>query len=329
MRSSSPEARSSSPPGPEITGEGPYAVRDRGGRGPGSDGRRCDVPDRRGAGFFATRDSSVAFLRVAARLSGDAAPSGMYINAGTPTRSNRAAPLDDGGTLAIVSGEGHRVGQGVEHGGATRCSTASCESTLTWGRPSIGGRPRTCTAWTACPSWDALRRPGPLRRHGLRRVGHDERHRRGAGDRERDPGIPPGVGGSVRARPPDPPCLCHGLRARDVNIAVQEVAGALRGTDGSPSDLRTGDAAVVEIDGSAVAATGISSGTLHSVSATCTHMGCTVSWNPAEASWDCLCHGSRFAPDGGVLHGPLCERSSLFRPRSCGRCSGRLSSPGC
>jgi len=90
----------------------------------------------------------------------------------------------------------------------------------------------------------------------------------------------------------------------NVNVAVQEVAGALRGTDGSLADLRPGDAAVVEVDGSPIAAYRDPSGRLHSVSATCTHMGCTVSWNPAEASWDCPCHGSRFAPDGGVLHGP-------------------------
>ena len=27
----------------------------------------------------------------------------------------------------------------------------------------------------------------------------------------------------------------------------------------------------------------------------------------AEESWDCPCHGSRFAPDGSVLHGPAVE----------------------
>lgn len=27
-------------------------------------------------------------------------------------------------------------------------------------------------------------------------------------------------------------------------------------------------------------------------------------FNEAERSWDCPCHGSRFAPDGSVIHGP-------------------------
>jgi nitrite reductase/ring-hydroxylating ferredoxin subunit len=43
---------------------------------------------------------------------------------------------------------------------------------------------------------------------------------------------------------------------------------------------------------------------LHVCSAVCTHLGCVVHWNPAEKSWDCPCHASRFAVDGQVLHGP-------------------------
>lgn len=49
------------------------------------------------------------------------------------------------------------------------------------------------------------------------------------------------------------------------------------------------------------------SGTLHSVSAACTHMGCTVTWNNADRTWDCPCHGSIFEANGGVIHGPAVQ----------------------
>ena len=46
-------------------------------------------------------------------------------------------------------------------------------------------------------------------------------------------------------------------------------------------------------------------GELHLYSAVCTHLGCTVTWNNSEKSFDCPCHGSRFsANSGNVINGP-------------------------
>lgn len=36
----------------------------------------------------------------------------------------------------------------------------------------------------------------------------------------------------------------------------------------------------------------------------CPHLGCALKWNPAEHSWDCSCHGSRFSEQGRVLDNP-------------------------
>ncbi len=43
---------------------------------------------------------------------------------------------------------------------------------------------------------------------------------------------------------------------------------------------------------------------IEALSARCTHLGCTVHWVPAETRFMCPCHGSQFAADGTVLHGP-------------------------
>ena len=47
-----------------------------------------------------------------------------------------------------------------------------------------------------------------------------------------------------------------------------------------------------------------SDGKLQALSARCTQMACIVNWNSAEQTWDCPCHGSRFASDGAVFEGP-------------------------
>jgi glycine/D-amino acid oxidase-like deaminating enzyme len=36
----------------------------------------------------------------------------------------------------------------------------------------------------------------------------------------------------------------------------------------------------------------------------CSHLGCVLSFDADERTWDCPCHGSRFAEDGSVVSGP-------------------------
>jgi glycine/D-amino acid oxidase-like deaminating enzyme/nitrite reductase/ring-hydroxylating ferredoxin subunit len=72
----------------------------------------------------------------------------------------------------------------------------------------------------------------------------------------------------------------------------------------SARDLAPGDGRVVRQGRTPVAISRDLDGELHAVSATCTHLGCLVRWNRQEATWDCACHGSRFASDGEVLEAP-------------------------
>jgi glycine/D-amino acid oxidase-like deaminating enzyme/nitrite reductase/ring-hydroxylating ferredoxin subunit len=72
----------------------------------------------------------------------------------------------------------------------------------------------------------------------------------------------------------------------------------------SAADVPVGEARVVRNGLGKVGAFRESDGTLHAVSLRCTHLGCLLRFNGAERSWDCPCHGSRFDVDGSVLEGP-------------------------
>ena len=72
----------------------------------------------------------------------------------------------------------------------------------------------------------------------------------------------------------------------------------------SMREVKRGQGKVLERDGQKVAAYRDPDGSVTLRSAICTHLGCVVGWNPAEKTWDCPCHGSRFQPDGKVISGP-------------------------
>jgi len=70
------------------------------------------------------------------------------------------------------------------------------------------------------------------------------------------------------------------------------------------SGIASGEGRVVKVDGETIALYKDEQGELHALYPTCTHMGCHVTWNNMEKTWDCPCHGARYSPDGAVLTGP-------------------------
>jgi nitrite reductase/ring-hydroxylating ferredoxin subunit len=86
---------------------------------------------------------------------------------------------------------------------------------------------------------------------------------------------------------------------------------------GEVGSLAPGEGRVVKFNDESVAIHKDMNGGLHAVRPVCTHLGCSVTWNLAEQSWDCPCHGARYSPDGEVLNGPASqdlERMVLEEP---------------
>jgi glycine/D-amino acid oxidase-like deaminating enzyme/nitrite reductase/ring-hydroxylating ferredoxin subunit len=99
------------------------------------------------------------------------------------------------------------------------------------------------------------------------------------------------------------------LVSQGIGFAKQLVTDRLPGSSKSDvvdvESIQPGHGAISELpDLGRVAAYRNADSSLITVSPVCTHAGCVVDWNDADHTWDCGCHGSRFAPDGTVLAGP-------------------------
>jgi glycine/D-amino acid oxidase-like deaminating enzyme/nitrite reductase/ring-hydroxylating ferredoxin subunit len=72
-------------------------------------------------------------------------------------------------------------------------------------------------------------------------------------------------------------------------------------------DLAPGEATACVVGAHVAALRRDHDGRLTALSGRCTHLGCLVAFNDDEQTWDCPCHGSRFALDGAVVQGPATE----------------------
>jgi glycine/D-amino acid oxidase-like deaminating enzyme/nitrite reductase/ring-hydroxylating ferredoxin subunit len=90
----------------------------------------------------------------------------------------------------------------------------------------------------------------------------------------------------------------------NLNVAAQYRDFVTPGDIATPEELEPGEGAVMRRGLRKVAVFRDEESRLHEHSAICPHMGCIVHWNTLEGCFDCPCHGSQFAVDGGVLNGP-------------------------
>lgn len=254
--------------------------------------------------FFAKTYPERSYL-IAARIDPAKAPKGMFIGIGKDYHSIRTTP-DHAGVLLIVGGSGHKVGavsdteecyQKLEDYARTHFDLESIE--YRWSTQDM-------------VSFDKLPYIGkltPLNKHiyvatGFSLWGMTKGTMSGMllSDLLLNKDNPAAeIYDATRATPfITPESIKQGI-----DLVTHWVGDRLKGLQSSSfAEVSDGEGKLLTIDGEKVAAYRDEQGTVHAVSAVCTHLACIVNWNNAEKSWDCPCHGSRFSYDGEVLHGP-------------------------
>ena len=248
-------------------------------------------------------------LVVAGAIPAERDPGGMFISDEQETRSVRTAPFGDGRRRLIVTGE--RFKPGAPEGASVE---ERFERLAGWTRERFGVD-RLDYRWAAQDNTSTDRLPyvGPFH-PGARHVYVAT----GFGGWGMSNGVMAGRLLTARIAGEDLPWaqLYDPRRLRPVQeagpllkaqaaVARHFVTDRLRSSHvDSVDEIEPGGGAVVRIDGERCAVFRDESGSLRVVSARCTHLGCIVHFNDAERAWECPCHGSRFAVDGTVLHGP-------------------------
>ncbi|MGI9020647.1 MAG: FAD-dependent oxidoreductase [Solirubrobacterales bacterium] len=230
-------------------------------------------------------------------------PQGMYLSAGKPAISLRSHPLD-GEELFIVGGRSARMGTGDPAEDFLALARYARE------RLSVKAIDYRWSAHDYMPA-DDLPLVGPLwpfgggvlfatgmRKWGLAMGAAAARILADAA-LERDN---PWSETFDPRRLPTPAAVAD-LAKNGVITAAHLVGDRLR-RDGSGEQLERGDGAVVDSGLGKTALYRDDAGRLHQLSARCTHLGCIVAWNRSERTWDCPCHGSRYAATGEVIDGP-------------------------
>ncbi|MBZ4033398.1 FAD-dependent oxidoreductase [Flavobacterium sp. 17A] len=94
------------------------------------------------------------------------------------------------------------------------------------------------------------------------------------------------------------------------NMATQYLDWIAAADLNNTADLKPGEGGILSFGLRKIAAYRDYDNSLQAFSAVCPHLGCIVQWNADEKSFDCPCHGSRFAADGTVTNGPAKDNLS-------------------
>lgn len=71
-----------------------------------------------------------------------------------------------------------------------------------------------------------------------------------------------------------------------------------------PNDVKNAEGKIVDNNGIKVGLYKNENGEEYKIIPKCMHLGCELTWNALDKTWDCPCHGSRYTFDGKLIYGP-------------------------
>ncbi len=100
------------------------------------------------------------------------------------------------------------------------------------------------------------------------------------------------------------------------NMIKQSVSSIVIDKFKIPSDtletIENNSGSIIDINGQKVGIYKDSSGNIFAVHPICTHLGCLLSWNNVDKTWDCPCHGSRFDYMGKNIYDPAIKNLKIL-----------------
>ena len=77
-------------------------------------------------------------------------------------------------------------------------------------------------------------------------------------------------------------------------------------------EIANNSGSIIEINNQKVGIYKNPDGKIYAIKPVCTHLGCLLSWNDVDKTWDCPCHGSRFNFDGKNLYDPAFKNLEVY-----------------